>query len=331
VNNKVKQNQSSQDLAHQVQEAELLQEQMTETELMEANEQYELSGYSDKRDLANQLVGRIQMAYGFTKLATVSSLTDLAYVKEHKLYKALAGKKINGQELKEETVATWEAFCNALGMSRRKVDEDLMNLTTFGEEALDAMNKAGIGYRQMLQLRKLPEKELTIVVNEVEANVGDKDAILGLIEDISIKHAKEKESLQQQVEQAQSKNEANEKFLQTKEQKINDLEKVVNKCMTADEERKHKLDQEQQLKNELSFIEAECSIAIEKLDLAIGKIYNQSKCSEELEQMPSKLYEFLLKRLVNVADEYGMQYDAHQILSPILFNLSNASVQESKE
>jgi len=331
VNKKVTPKQSNQDLAQQVEEAELLQEQMNQKELMDANEQHELSGYTDQRDLANQLMGRIQMTLGFKKMAAVASLTDLAYVKEHKLYKALAGKQLFGSDgEKVANIATWEGYCKALGTSRRKVDEDLMNLATFGDEALEAMNKAGIGYRQMRQLRKLPEKELTIVVNEVEANVGDKDAILGLIEDMSIKHAKEKESLQQQVEQSQSQNEANERFLQAKEQKINDLEKVVSKSLTPDEEKQRHSSIEAELKSELESAVASCAINMDRLNVVMEKVFMYDKGTEELRSQPLNQYDYLLRHMVDVGIQNQLKFDAKNIFAPLMFMLDGFTPDESQ-
>ncbi|MEW8144057.1 MAG: hypothetical protein AB2776_21980, partial [Candidatus Thiodiazotropha endolucinida] len=50
------------------------------------------------------------------------------------------------------------------------------------------------------RLRKLSEEDQQIIIGEVEANVGDKEAILTLIDDLAIKHNKEKEVLEKKVE-----------------------------------------------------------------------------------------------------------------------------------
>ncbi|MEG7168342.1 hypothetical protein V2A47_36015, partial [Pseudomonas aeruginosa] len=85
------------------------------------------------RDLVNQLLGQAQMADALSQFSRTVRLTKLAYVRENKLYRALAGKKMpNGSALK----GTWEEFCTLLGYSKDKVDLDLQNLRTFGEEAL---------------------------------------------------------------------------------------------------------------------------------------------------------------------------------------------------
>ncbi|MBX7037479.1 hypothetical protein EX225_22665, partial [Providencia rettgeri] len=111
---------------------------------------------AESRDLVNQLLGQVQMARSFAKFADVVSLTKLQHIKESKIYRALAGKKgfdLDGNEIAD--VGTWDGFCQALGLSRSKVDEDLTNLTAFGEDALKQLSAVGAGYRELRQYRKL--------------------------------------------------------------------------------------------------------------------------------------------------------------------------------
>ena len=94
-----------------------------------------LASHSDERDLLNQLLGQAQMAGAFEEFSRTVRTSKLAYVKENKLYKAIAGKKApNGSELS----GTWEEFCSMLGISVDKADMDITNLRAFGEEALGA-------------------------------------------------------------------------------------------------------------------------------------------------------------------------------------------------
>lgn len=329
--------QSVQQLAHQVQESELLEDQMNRHELVGLAQHSETTPQIEKSALANQLFGRLQLAGAMTKMLNITTLLDLKRVKEEKLYLYFKGVAVTSPTGEVVIITTWKTFCVALGLSREHIDEQLRNINAFGAEVYETMTHAGIGLVAMRPIRTLPENEFKAVVSEIEAHIGNKDAIIDLIEDINVKHFKEKEqlvkaneTLQQKLEDNQAKSAATERYLQTKEQKINELEKVVNKCLTPDEARKHQLDQEQQLKKELGYIEAECALAIDKLDLAIGKIFDYDKRSEELDQMPNKLYEYLLKHLVNVADQYQLRFDAQQILSPILNNLSPIPSQESQ-
>ena len=88
-----------------------------------------------------RMMGRIETADMFGKLATVSSLVWLKQVKESKVYKDMPG------------VGTWETFCNRLGKTRRLIDEQLANLGVLGGEFLETVSTFSLGYRELKKLR----------------------------------------------------------------------------------------------------------------------------------------------------------------------------------
>lgn len=146
---------------------------------------------SEERDTLNQIIGQVQMGRALSKFADVVSLTKLAHIKETRMYKALAGKKGTDREGNEiADVGTWEGFCLALGTSRTKVDEDILNLKTFGEEAMADLSRIGAGYRELRQLRKMPQDEKTALLEA--ASTGDKDTFLDLAEEIISRNAASK-------------------------------------------------------------------------------------------------------------------------------------------
>lgn len=150
------------------------------------------SEYNQARDLVNQLLGQAQMANAFGKFSQTVWAYKLNFVKENKLYRNLAGKKTpNGLDLK----GTWQEFCSLLGISDEKANQDIANLKAFGEEALEAMSKMGIGYRELRQYRKLPEDQKTALIQVARA--GDKDALIELAQELIAKNTKEKEQLKQ--------------------------------------------------------------------------------------------------------------------------------------
>jgi hypothetical protein len=154
--------------------------------------------YSDERDLVNQLLGQAQMADAISQFSRTVRLTKLAYVRENKLYRALAGKQMpNGSALK----GTWEEFCTLLGYSKDKVDLDLQNLHAFGEEALESMSRMGIGYRELRQYRRLPEDQKAALIEVAKS--GDKESFVELAEEIISKHAAEKAELQKKLDDVQ--------------------------------------------------------------------------------------------------------------------------------
>lgn len=151
------------------------------------------SVYNEERDLVNQLLGQAQMADAFGKFSQTVWASKLNFVKENKLYRNLSGKKTpNGLELK----GTWEEFCSLLGVSDEKANQDIANLKSFGEEALESMSRMGIGYRELRQYRKLPEDQKTALIEVAKA--GDKEALVELAEEFIAKNAKEKEQLKKE-------------------------------------------------------------------------------------------------------------------------------------
>lgn len=153
------------------------------------------AGYTEERDLVNQLLGQAQMADAFAQFSRTVRTSKLAFVRENKLYRALKGKKTANGSLFS---GTWDEFCELLGTSRDKVELDIANLRAFGEEALDSMSKMGIGYRELRQYRRLPEDQKTALIEVARA--GDKEAFVELAEEIITRHAKEKEALTQQLQ-----------------------------------------------------------------------------------------------------------------------------------
>jgi hypothetical protein len=105
------------------------------------------------------MVGQIRAADAFGKFANVSSLVWLQQVKETKIYKDLPD------------LGTWENFCNYVGLSRQKVDLDLQNLATFGEEFLLTVSSLSVGYRDLRKLRQL-SIEGAVVVGSDAVEIG---------------------------------------------------------------------------------------------------------------------------------------------------------------
>lgn len=124
----------------------------------------------------NQLIGQIQMANSFARFADVVSLQKLAHIKETKAYKASKGVTVNLPNGEIADVGTWDGFCQALGMSASKVDEDLINLRVFGEQALENLSRIGAGYRELRQWRKLPQSQREALA--LIATTGTKDDVL---------------------------------------------------------------------------------------------------------------------------------------------------------
>lgn len=153
--------------------------------------------YGAERDLVNQLLGQAQAFQASANLLRTFGVSKLAYVKENKLYQQLRGMRTpDSSELK----GTWAEFCELLGMSDDKANEDIANLRSFGEAALEQMQRMGIGYRELRQYRKLPADQQTALIEVAKA--GDKDALVDLAEEFIARGVKEKEALAKELQDA---------------------------------------------------------------------------------------------------------------------------------
>ena len=147
----------------------------------------------DKLD-ANQLLGRLQAVLGIKDTLEASALMQLQQIKDAKAYKQFAGQTmlVNGESVRLDT---WEGFCLAVGSSRRVIEEKLDNLLLLGENALAKAEALGITRNELRKLRQLDAADQKAIIGEIEVAVGDKDAIIDLITDMSARHVKEKEAM----------------------------------------------------------------------------------------------------------------------------------------
>lgn len=181
------------------------------------------AAYSAERDLVNQLLGQMQMADAISKFSATVATSKLAFVKENKLYRGLAGKQTgDGRQFQ----GTWEEFCELLGCSRRKVDEDIQNLRALGEDALDAMSRMGIGYRELRQYRRLPDDSKEALIEA--AKTGDKEGLLELAEELIARQHEQTTQLQAALADATADIAAKDDRADKRERTIETLQKQVH-------------------------------------------------------------------------------------------------------
>jgi len=192
-------------------------------------------GYTADRDRLQQLTGQIHVAHAFAKLLTVSELAALAEIKNNKLYKNLGDQPViapNGEVL---TVSTFADYCTYIGRSRQHVDLQLSELHTFGEETLAEMRRIGLGHRELRRISALPDADRDAVVQEVNLNTGDKEAIVDLIDDMASKHATEKAALEKKLADALADGEAKDRINADKNDKLDELSTANHKLVNRSE------------------------------------------------------------------------------------------------
>lgn len=292
--------------------------------------------YSEERDLANQLLGQVQMADSLSKFTQTISISKLAFVKEHKLYKALKGKKSgNGSQFLSDAhgdsteksgngsqflAGTWDEYCNLLGRSRDIVDRDILNLQAFGEEALESMSAMGIGYREMRQYRKLPEDQKLALIEVAKA--GDKEGFVELAEEIIAKHAKEKAKATEDLE-------AKDRVLVKKNELIDSLTDQVVRKFVPLEGSAAKDEAEQVLVNEINDASLAANHAMRRLFLASDKALDGSS-REAIQLVARQAVEYLSQQLVDIATEFGIAVDFEERLKPAWMDENMLAAMEAR-
>lgn len=184
-----------------------------------------LNAITNEQLLLSEKVGALK-AFEFTKkLLTVSTIKILAELKESSEYKGL---QVIGQDGKLLTVSTWEQFCQSIGKSRQHIDEEIRNLSAFGEDFLETSQRMGIGYRDLRKLRKIPDDEREVIINGEAVQAGDKDSLIELIEDMSVKHSKVKSKLENQVKDLTAEAKAKDRVIADKQKTIDDKNTELN-------------------------------------------------------------------------------------------------------
>jgi hypothetical protein len=214
--------------------SELNQNQLAQIEQSVSVEQIQFS----------EKLGMLKATNFIKKLLTVSEIKFLAEIKETKQYKGL--KIINevGQLL---TVSTWADFCESLGKSHQHVDEEIRNLSFFGEDFLETSQRMTLGYRDLRKLRKLDDADREVIINGEAVKAEDRESLIDLIEEMSSKHSRDKEVLNKKVSDLTNDNAAKDQVIQKKDQKLNQLDETVAKLNSPAEIKKRAESEPQRL------------------------------------------------------------------------------------
>lgn len=261
------------------------------------------------RDLVNQLLGQIQMANSFARFADVVSLQKLKYIKDNKIYRSVAGvsmlSAVSGEKIAD--VGTWDGFCKALGLSVSKVDEDLLNLNTFGEEALKQLSSIGAGYRELRQYRKLPADEKTALIEAAKA--GDKDQLLDLAETLIERHLKDKAELTAKLDDL-------EQDIKASGRRINNMNVEIERLESANERLKGKQrltkfeEHTEAVRDECMHLQAGCELHLNSL----RKLFDDVFYAEPTPESQLRIEQVYVAMSVAASCAFSMLEDVRELI-----------------
>lgn len=186
---------------------------------------------------AYKIAGKIAAFKTISNFGDIASLMLLKRIKESKVYKEMP------------TILTWENYCKSIGISRRKVDEDLENLNAFGEKFIGDIASLSLGYRELRQLKKeikagnLEVKDAEVIIDGEVIPLDDKDELRDALDTLLKSKYKEIEELKDEIKNKES-------IIEDKEHDIKRLQ-ASNNTFFKDKE---------QAERELKYLKAEGSI-----------------------------------------------------------------------
>ena len=175
------------------------------------------------------MMGRIQTSDLFEKLASAASLVWLKEVKESQIYKDIDG------------MGSWESFCNHLGFSRRKIDEDLQNLDKFGEQFMASQRQLSLSQKDLRKLRKFVSNGDMTIEGEFVV-IGEEKIPLSpdYKEDLEAAFESLVEERDRKIEESKTAMKAKDRVLEAKQKVIQQQEKELSKFTKDIEARDYK-------------------------------------------------------------------------------------------
>lgn len=267
----------------------------------------------------SEKIGALKATAFIKKLVTVTEIKMLAELKETKEYNGLQVFDLDGKLV---TVTSWEDFCKAIGQSREHLDENIRNLSTFGEDFLETSQRMGLGYRDLRKLRKLPEDEQQVIINGEAVKAEDKESLIDIIEEMSVKHAKDKETLQKKlttteneltkrIKELEADNQAKDSVLSSKNKKIDELDQRLTIRKDISQHHIVQAEVEAHINDELAQASASVLTAISQFNAKVELLTNQAgenflpHLKDKIQQDISVVY----NRIAQVGFEVGVDLE----------------------
>lgn len=261
--------------------AELAQPSVEVGPVVDAEQSEDAGGEVDQIRLS-EWIGQRKFSAALQKLLTVSDLVELQKMKESKSYKGLRVISQDGNPL---MVSSFFDLCESIGASEPHVNEQLLNLRTFGPEFLSFADKS-IGYREMRQLRRLPSDQREALAQI--ASTGTKDDVLeAAYEAIEAERSKRSElevqnaDLSDDLKMAEKRGKNLDAEIERQELKIKKLSSARQRCTDF-------LDRTEEIRAECMALQAEAELplaAIEKLFIDLCREPEAPEWRQQVEQV----------------------------------------------
>jgi hypothetical protein len=172
--------------------------------------------------------GRIEALQFVATVADRVIAETYSQIKESKAYKGIPYRDAEGNVA---TVATIQEFCEAfMPKSYRRCEQLSDNLHLLGPELYEQADAIGFRQRDYGALKALPADDQAIVKQAIEG--GKLETAIDLMQEMVLKHAKEKETLTAENTELKADHEALGKVVEDKNKKLDQLDKQIKKSVT---------------------------------------------------------------------------------------------------
>lgn len=266
-------------------------------------------------------LGRKEMIQSLTKLLTVSDLLDLNNIKESKAFKGYRHIDEGGKLL---IISTWDDYCRIVeGRSRQVIDNDLLSLNILGSELFDSLRSIGIGSGIMRDIRALPVDD-QVVIAEV-AKTDDKNALMDMVHEMSLKHERDKKKLQQDKEelakklvQVQADTQAKDELLAKKNEKIDQLDAELTKRtqLTPDARLLERQEQERTALDTLHESSRSVLLAVQQFYCAVNDLNQFAAADIKIDDQINQTVHYVYQQIAQISVEQGIEVSFENVVNP---------------
>lgn len=182
-------------------------------------------------DLGQQ-VGRIQALRFISAVAEKPLVETFIQIRETKKYKDI---QIQASDGTFRTAEDFFEFCELVfGKSYKSLAEMAQNYEALGAELFEQAERIGLRRNEYRALRALPDDEQKLVQITL-AEAGDRESVVGLINELADRQAQERAALRKEIEQKDADIKAKDKLLEQKSERLNDAEAKLARRLTMPE------------------------------------------------------------------------------------------------
>ncbi len=205
-------------------------------------------------------IGRIQALDFMATIANTTAIAIYENVKKSKTYRFI----VNPESATHRHFESFDDFCRVkLGKSDKRMRELVANRNLIGQDAFEQAEKMGLRQVDYNAIKALPQPDQELIRQAVEES-SSRDEVLGLLQELAAKHAREKQELSVKVATLEKTVIAKEQSLEAKDKHNKEIfgkynaerEKVIafetnRKPLTPIEHRDYEATEIQDIKNRI--------------------------------------------------------------------------------